>query len=175
MGNLFRRGMRILSAFASTLLFSAVLLARSGVGSLYGKVTDPLGTAVSGVVVAAITRQGRVRIGVTDNEGSFAISELAPGKYTIWAGGEGFSLYENSSFVVKTGQTQMLDIWLHPNSERSRVSLMETAEVWVCRVGHRANVAQEQDLLRSNISRASLGAGRHRMSSVNALYQARHS
>jgi hypothetical protein len=125
----FSRGARALCAGALTLLFSARLLAQSVSSSLGGKVTDALGVAVPGVVVAAITEQGRVKVAVTDDQGRYAFRGLPPGKYTIWAGGDGFSLYENRSLHLLAGRARALDICLRPNSESSRLVMVEIAGV----------------------------------------------
>jgi hypothetical protein len=107
--------MQVMVASAFILILSVTLHAGSVPGSLRGKVTDNSGTAVSGAVVAAITEQGQVKVGVTDGQGKYAIRNLSPGRYTIWAGGSGFSVYENSSLGVRAGRAQKLDICLRPN------------------------------------------------------------
>jgi len=123
------RNRRHLSAFALTLLLSTGLVAQPLAGRLRGRVIDPLGEAISGVAVAAITDQGRVRVGITDNQGRYAIGDLSPGKYTIWAGGEGFALYENPGLKVAAGLDKALDIRLRPSSGSSSITALETAEV----------------------------------------------
>jgi hypothetical protein len=123
----------MLSASTFILILSATLHARSVPGSLRGKVTDGSGTAVSGAVVAAITEQGQVKVGVTDTQGDYTIGNLSPGRYTIWAGGNGFSVYENAGLGVRSGRAQKLDICLRPNLEGSRTVRLEMAEVRVRR------------------------------------------
>src|SRR6516162_7468742 len=120
---------QMLRTTISMLILSTVLNARSVPGSLHGRVTDVSGTAVSGAVVAAITGQGQVKVGITDAQGDYAIGDLSPGKYTIWAGRNGFSLYENMSLGVTAGRAQILDIRLRPSREGSSAVLLETAEV----------------------------------------------
>ena len=128
-----------MSVAAFVLILSAALHARTVPGSLRGKVTDGSGTAVSGAVVAAITEQGQVKVGITDAQGDYTIGNLFPGRYTIWAGGNGFSLYENTSLGVRGGRAQTLDICLRPSLEGSTAVRLEMAEVGVCR--HAASVS----------------------------------
>src|SRR6516165_8032429 len=120
---------QMLRTTISMLILSTVLNARSVPGSLRGRVTDDSGAAVSGAVVAAITGQGRVKVGITDARGNYAIGDLSPGKYTIWAGGNGFSLYENSSLGVRAGRAQTLDIHLRPSLQGSSAVPLEMARV----------------------------------------------
>ena len=133
MDELFDQGRHMLRASTFILFLSAGLHARSLPGSLHGRVTDGSGAAVSGAVVAAITGQGQVKVGITDAQGDYAIGDLSPGKYTIWAGRNGFSLYENMSLGVTAGRAQILDIRLRPSREGSSAVLLEMAQVRVCR------------------------------------------
>jgi len=123
---------KMMRASTFILILSAVLQARSVPGSLRGRVTDGSGAAVSGVVVAAITEQGRVKVGITDPQGDYAIGDLSPGRYTIWAGGNGFSLYENTSLGVTAGPAQTLDICLRPSLRGPIAPPLEIAQAWVC-------------------------------------------
>ena len=133
MDDLFGQSKRMLRASTFILILPAALHARSVPGSLRGKVTDGSGTAVSGAVVAAITEQGQVKVGITGAQGEYAIGNLSPGRYTIWAGGSGFSLYENTRFGVRAGRAQTLDICLRPRRGGSSAVRLEMAEVRVCR------------------------------------------
>jgi hypothetical protein len=111
------------------LILSAILHVRVVPGSLRGRVTDGSGTAVTGAVVAAITGQGQIKVGITDAHGEYTIGDLSPGKYTIWAGGNGYHLYENTSLGVRAGRSQTLDICLRSNPESSSADRLEMAKV----------------------------------------------
>jgi len=131
--NRFGQGRPMLSTSTFILILSATLHAQSVPGSLRGKVMDGSGTAVSGAVVAAITEQGQVKVGITDTQGDYTIHNLSPGRYTIWAGGNGFSLYENTSLGVRAGRAQTLDICLRSSEGGSNAVRLETAEAQRCR------------------------------------------
>ena len=135
MDDLFSQGRPMLSTSTFILILSAALQARSVPGSLRGRVTDGSGTAVSGAVVAAITEQGQVKFGITDTQGDYAIGNLSPGRYTIWAGVSGLSLYENNSLGVRAGRAQTLDICLKPNLGGSSAVRLQMARI---RVRHKA-------------------------------------
>jgi hypothetical protein len=129
MDDVFVRGRPVLKASTFILIFSVALRAGWVPGSLRGKVTDGSGTAVSGVVVAAITEQGRVKVGVTDAQGDYTIDKLSPGRYEIWAGGNGFSVYENTSLGVRAGRALTLNICLRPSPEPPRAIRLEMVQV----------------------------------------------
>lgn len=116
MQGLFRRGLNVPGILALLLFFSIGAPARPAAGNLHGTVTSPSGTPVPGVVVAAITVRGRVKVGITDRQGRYSIAALSSGRYTIWAGGDGFSLYENSGIKVVAGHVRELDIRLQVSS-----------------------------------------------------------
>lgn len=126
---LFGHGRPMLNASIFVLILSAALQARSAPGSLRGRVTDGSGTAVSGAIVAAITELGQVKFGVTDTQGDYAIGNLSPGRYTIWAGESGFSFYENTSLGVRAGRAQTLDICLRQSLGGSSAIRLQMAEV----------------------------------------------
>jgi|SRR6516165_10209585 hypothetical protein len=122
----------MLSASTFILIVSAALHPQSVPGSLRGKVTDGSGTVVPGAVVAAITEQGQVKVGITNTQGDYTIGNLSPGRYTIWAGGNGFYPYENPSLGVRAGRAQTLDIRLRPSLEGPSVVRREMVELPVC-------------------------------------------
>jgi hypothetical protein len=111
----FERKMQACSLIFAALLASAALHAQPGAATLRGQVIGPAGEVVPGAVVAAIAEEGRVRLAVTNEQGRYAIQELRPGTYIIWAREKGFSLYENDDLEIKRGQAQTLDILLTPN------------------------------------------------------------
>lgn len=114
---LFRRGLNVPGTLALLLFVSIGAPARPAAGNLHGTVTSTSGTPVPGVVVAAITERGRVKVAITDDQGRYSIAALSSGRYTIWAGGSGFSLYENFGIKVAAGRARELDIRLQPSWE----------------------------------------------------------
>lgn len=58
---------------------------------IQGKVTDPSGAPVFGAVVTLEGTDGNPHVTVTDVEGAFKISSLAPGSYSVKISGSGFS------------------------------------------------------------------------------------
>lgn len=73
-----------------TLLFALRSASAQEAGSIQGKVTDPSGAPIFGAVVA-VEGGGDARMTVTDIEGTFRVSLLAPGKYNVKISASGMS------------------------------------------------------------------------------------
>ena len=65
-------------------------------GSLSGQVVDSLGAMVVGATVIAVDSNGKEKTTITNREGEFTISGLAPGSYTVRVIAPNFGLYENT-------------------------------------------------------------------------------
>src|SRR5437764_14383124 len=64
-------------------------------GSLRGQVLDELGGAIVGASVTVIDAAGTEKSVVTNNTGTYTITGLAPGKYTLRVVNTGFAILEN--------------------------------------------------------------------------------
>jgi Carboxypeptidase regulatory-like domain/TonB dependent receptor len=92
-------------------------------GGLKGQVLDELGGAIVGVSVTAVSAEGVEKSTVTNDGGSYTISGLAPGRYTVRAVGAGFGIYENTEVDVVAGKIQPLDITLKVTIEEQKVTV----------------------------------------------------
>ncbi|MCY7346038.1 MAG: TonB-dependent receptor [Pyrinomonadaceae bacterium] len=81
-------------------------------GVLRGQVVDSLGAIVVGATVTTVDAGGKEKSSVTNNQGEFTISGLAPGNYTVRAIAPKFGLYENTSVTVSAGRREDLTIAL---------------------------------------------------------------
>ena len=104
-------------------LCSGVTVGQQRPGSLRGLVLDELGGAMVGVSVTATDGKGVEKSVVTNDGGSYTISGLAPGKYTVRASATGFSVYENTEVEVLAGKAQQLDITLKVTIEEQKVTV----------------------------------------------------
>lgn len=75
----------------------------SGRGAVSGRVTDPDGRALQG---ARVELQPRGQTVVSDAQGQFTISNVAPGSYTLTVSSVGFAPFSNSVTVTAGGTTQ---------------------------------------------------------------------
>jgi hypothetical protein len=82
-------GLRVVAlGVLSLLLFSPTrLLGQTPSGTLRGQVSDPSGASVPGAGVAVVSSTGQSSSGVANEDGSYEIRGLAPGKYTVRAVG----------------------------------------------------------------------------------------
>lgn len=114
---------RLLIALALCLSTTGMLLAQQRTGSLKGQILDELGGAIIGVTVTAIDGKGVEKTATTNDGGSYTITGLAPGRYTVRAVGSGFGIYENAEVDVVAGKPSQLDITLKVAIEEQKVTV----------------------------------------------------
>lgn len=111
-----RSSFSLLYALALVLLTCGITFAQSqaATGNIEGRVTDPNGAAVPGVMITATNQEtGLTKNAKADDEGIYRIILLPPGKYKVTtseAQGFGVAAYEN--VVVTVGGQSPLDIQL---------------------------------------------------------------
>src|SRR3954466_378677 len=104
-------------------------LAQQSLGTLRGQVKDELGGVIIGATVTATDAAGVEKSAVTDDEGRYVFSALAPGLYTIRINQAGFAAYENLGVEVQAGRTDPLDIVLTVAIEQEEVTVTAEAPV----------------------------------------------
>jgi hypothetical protein len=110
---LFVRVVPLLCLLAGLSGFTFKLAAQLPDGSLEGIVKDPRGNVVQGArVVATDERQGSVREGKTNTDGSFVVSNLAPGTYNVVLTSSGFAEVRYNSVQIDPGKVTTLDTML---------------------------------------------------------------
>src|ERR1041384_7636331 len=75
--------------------------AAQSLGTLRRQVKDELGGVIIGATVTATDAAGVEKSAVTNEEGRYAFSALAPGLYTIRINQAGFAAYENAAVEVQ--------------------------------------------------------------------------
>ena len=104
---------------------SGVLLAQSSTGVVRGQVSDPSGASVPGAQVSAVGSNGQVKNGTVRPDGSYRITALLPGVYTVKAAANGFSPFEQTNVQVAAGKATRLDIALKIAKEVEKVEVNE--------------------------------------------------
>lgn len=103
---------------------ASAAFAQTGQGSLRGSVKDAQGGALPGVTVTATSPDViRPASGITDAEGSYRLTNLPPGTYTITAELAGFSTFKREGILLRAGANFQVDI------ELSLGTLQETITV----------------------------------------------
>src|SRR5215212_7803519 len=113
----------IVLLIALCLSIPGVVVAQQRAGSLMGQVLDELGGAIVGASVTAIDGKGVEKTVVTNDGGSYTITGLAPGKYTVRAINTGFAMSETPDVDVVAGKAQQLDITLKVAIEEQKVTI----------------------------------------------------
>ncbi|HEY0080705.1 MAG TPA: carboxypeptidase regulatory-like domain-containing protein [Pyrinomonadaceae bacterium] len=107
--------------FVLLLVLTAATVSAQATGGLRGQVTDEFGGVIVGATVTLTDASGAIKTAVTDAEGNYSISNLAPGTYTLRAIAGGFALYENAEVTVAAGRRESLDIKLGVALEKEEV------------------------------------------------------
>jgi vitamin B12 transporter len=104
----------VLVAFALVALFVSTSLADPiARGRVEGTVADPAGAKVSGVRVALRDSAGLVAYQTRSNdEGRFALNDVAAGRYTLIVEAPGFSLSRSATISIQPGVTEKVDLML---------------------------------------------------------------
>jgi hypothetical protein len=118
-----RFSLRLLAA-ACILLWASPINAQLPTGSIAGVTKDPSGRIVQGAsVVATNDQQGTTRESKTNIDGSFTLSNLVPGSYTVALSSSGFSDVRYSHIQVEPGRAITLDTTFQISSQNSTVSV----------------------------------------------------
>ena len=93
-------------------LFLTSALAWSQTGAISGRVLDPLGAVIPDAKVAAIQGSKTIAESTTDAKGTFIISALPSGRYTVRATASGFSTKDSAPVIVHGSGIADTDITL---------------------------------------------------------------
>jgi hypothetical protein len=107
------------SAFAQT----------STTGAVVGRVTDGSGPLPGVTVELRSPALIGTRMEVTDSNGEFRFSSLAPGTYTVTANLSGFGPLEQNNLNVGLGRTATLDLVMRPTSVAETITVTAAAPV----------------------------------------------
>jgi hypothetical protein len=98
---------------ALAVLFTSTAFCQEYRGAISGAVTDPTGAVVGGVtIVATETRTNSRTQTVSDGQGQYTISFLAPGEYEISAEAPGFKKFVRQQVHLDPGDHPIVDIAL---------------------------------------------------------------
>ncbi|HYH87263.1 MAG TPA: carboxypeptidase regulatory-like domain-containing protein, partial [Pyrinomonadaceae bacterium] len=128
-----------LCARLCALFFNAVTLlacaqaafAAQTTGALTGRVTDQFGAVVVGASVFVKDAGGTERQAVSDSEGRYVFSGLAPGTYSVRVEARGFAAFERAEVEIVRGATKQLDARLTVGLERQEVTVGAEARLGI--------------------------------------------
>jgi outer membrane cobalamin receptor len=112
----------LVAAFVSTSLANPI--AR---GRVEGTIVDPAGAKVGGVRVALRDSAGLVEYQTRSNdEGHFALNDVAAGQYTLIVEAPGFSLSKSATVSIQPGVTANIDLRLEVSAISDRLIVTAT-------------------------------------------------
>src|SRR5579863_3960532 len=100
---------RCLLVSGVALVMGAALLAQN-TGTLKGQVTDQSGAAVPNASVTLTGPNNAVKVAQTDGTGSYSVTGLPAGQYTVRVMAPGFQLFEKTGMDLDTGRANTLDV-----------------------------------------------------------------
>jgi hypothetical protein len=116
---------RIFCTIFTAVLACAMASAQSTTGTLKGVLTDNSGAVIPAAVVSVLN--GTVsKAAQTQADGSYTVTGLAPGQYTVRVAFPGFGLFEKP-VAIEAGNTVQLPIQLAVVAEKQEVTVQEQA------------------------------------------------
>jgi hypothetical protein len=115
----------IIKTILCTLCLFLTVAAQQRPGSLRGQVTDELGALVVGATVTLVAADGSQKTAVTNAEGVYTLSSIAPGPYTLRVAAAGFSTYEKTELAIATGPRTVHDVRLVVGLEKQVITVTE--------------------------------------------------
>ena len=122
--NVFCNSLRAIFGAVLIVVFSSVLaFGQQTRGTLHGVISDELGASVVGATVTVTDAAGVAKTAVTNGEGAYTVSGLAPGTYSVKVEAPGFAVSEDSTVEIAAGQRKALDLTLKVTIEEQKVTI----------------------------------------------------
>ncbi|HET9183923.1 MAG TPA: carboxypeptidase regulatory-like domain-containing protein [Candidatus Angelobacter sp.] len=113
---------RLLAVVFSIVLTAAALSAQSQVGSLHGEVMDQTGAVIPNADITLKAANGKTISAKSDSAGSYAVRNLAPGKYNVAVQEKGFR--PNAQDIeLAPGESKKLNVTLQVFVEEEHVDV----------------------------------------------------
>ncbi len=120
----FNRSVLAISVLA---LLPVISLEAQQTGTLIGTVTDQVGKAIPNAAVEVRNElTGTARTAAADNEGKFAVPDLAVGSYSVFVSSPGFAVAARSGGKVSAGATLDIPIAMSVESTTTSITVNET-------------------------------------------------
>lgn len=104
-------------------LCASVSFAQQSSGTIRGEVVDEFGGLLIGANISVTDASGVQKTAVTNDEGRFTVTSLAPGRYLVRISAPGFADYENAEVDVAAGRREELKVTLNVTIEKQEVTV----------------------------------------------------
>jgi hypothetical protein len=142
--------MRSLKLALCTALFSTFLFGQAGNGTITGTVRDPAGAVIASAPIEVRNTDTNVPYPtVTTDTGSYTVTQLPPGPYSVTASSAGFKKLIRAGITVDAGQVLPLDLVLQIGSNSESVTVTAEATLLKTESGdvvHNVTLEQLDDL-----------------------------
>ncbi|MDX6695154.1 MAG: hypothetical protein QOF02_2757 [Blastocatellia bacterium] len=99
------------------------IFAQQSGGTLRGVVTDEFGGVIIGATVTAADQNGTEKTVTTNEDGTYTLNGLTPGRYAVRVQATGFAVFENTEVDVAAGRREQLDAKLSVTIEEQKVTV----------------------------------------------------
>ncbi|MEO7650548.1 MAG: carboxypeptidase-like regulatory domain-containing protein, partial [Bryobacteraceae bacterium] len=139
--------MRPLRYLVLALAACVVTWAQAPAASVVGRVMDPTGAVIPGVVVTVTNLATNQFFKAASSEtGDVNVLYLKPGQYTLEAQSQGFHTYRHSEFRLEVDQTLRLDLKLEVGSTSETVTVSDTPPALNTESGARGEVTSSEEI-----------------------------
>ncbi|MGH8247748.1 MAG: carboxypeptidase regulatory-like domain-containing protein, partial [Gammaproteobacteria bacterium] len=135
------------TAFALFLLCAVTAAGQTPSASVVGRVTDPSGAVIPGVLVHITNRDTNGARQVSSNHaGEYTIPFLEPGRYALEATIAGFRAYKRPAFTLEVGQVLRIDIPMQVGLASETITVTDTPPALNTDSGSRGEVTTKEEI-----------------------------
>jgi Carboxypeptidase regulatory-like domain/TonB-dependent Receptor Plug Domain len=139
--------MRLSTSVIVLLAFGVAAVAQTPSASVVGRVADPTGAVIPGVVIKVTNLDTNITGQASSNAvGDFTVPYLNPGRYTLEATAVGFRAYRHAEFTLALDQVLRIDIGLEIGAATESVTVTEAAPALNTESGARGEVTTNDEI-----------------------------
>ena len=137
---------RVLTGALSLVLFTATALAQTNTGRLVGTISDPSGLVPGATLVVRDNQTGKERTFTAGDDGTFSVSQLEPGVYTIKITAPGHKTFTANEVKIDVGRDYTLNATLEVGEISESVEVVAGADVLNASNGELSNTVSPRQI-----------------------------